>query len=91
MLAALSSRHGALALLLTLVGLYSVMSFVLTQRTREIGIGAAPRATCLSTIWLVLRDALVMIAGEQRSRCLASGRWALLFNRSYTTSSQQIR
>jgi len=62
MLAALSTSFGTLALLLSLVGLYGVMSFVVTQRTREIGIRLALGATRRSAVWLVVRDGLMMIA-----------------------------
>jgi predicted permease len=61
MLATLSGSFSTLALLLSVVGLYGVMSFVVTQRTREIGIRLALGARRWSAIWLVLRDALTMI------------------------------
>jgi predicted permease len=62
MLATLSSGFGAIALLLSVVGLYGVMSFVVTRRTQEIGVRLALGATPGSAVWLVVRDALVMLA-----------------------------
>jgi ABC-type antimicrobial peptide transport system permease subunit len=57
----LLAAFGTFARLLSLVGLYGGMSFVGTQRTREIGIRLALGATRAGTAWLVLRDALLMI------------------------------
>jgi hypothetical protein len=62
MLATLSSGFSSIALMLSVVGLYGVLAFVVTARTREIGIRLALGATRGSALWHVVRDALVLIS-----------------------------
>jgi predicted permease len=61
MTARLSSLFGLLALLLACLGLYGLLSYEVTRRTREIGIRMAVGAQSHNVVGLVLTKALVLI------------------------------
>jgi predicted permease len=61
--AALASIFGTIAALLTAVGLYGLLAYVVAQRRREIGIRMALGAQTVDIGVLVGRQALAMVAG----------------------------
>ena len=61
LLAILATAFAGLATLLAVVGLYGVTSFLVTRRTREIGIRMALGATRGAALWLVVRDTAVLV------------------------------
>jgi len=62
LIALLSAGFGLLATLLATIGLYGVMAFVVTRRTREMGVRMALGARPGAVIWLVMKDVVWLLA-----------------------------
>ena len=70
-LAALLTGFSTLAALLALVGVYSVLSFSVSRRVREIGVRLALGADRSAVVRLVLKQSLVLVGSGlvARHRC----------------------
>jgi ABC-type antimicrobial peptide transport system permease subunit len=62
LMATLASAFAVLAVVLAVAGLYGVTAFVVSRRTREIGIRLALGSSRRRALWVVLRDTAVMLA-----------------------------
>jgi ABC-type antimicrobial peptide transport system permease subunit len=60
LIAQLASFFSAFALFLTCIGLFGVVSYTVTHRTREIGVRMALGARVFDVLRMILREALVM-------------------------------
>jgi ABC-type antimicrobial peptide transport system permease subunit len=59
--AQLTSVFGFIALLLACLGLYGTISYGVTRRSPELGLRIALGADRIRVLWLILREALVLI------------------------------
>jgi ABC-type antimicrobial peptide transport system permease subunit len=85
-LSTLFSAFGAGALALTAIGLYGVVSFGVTQRTRELGIRMALGATRVQVLALVLRQgSRQIVVGLVAGSALAVG-----LSRAFAAAVEQL-
>jgi putative ABC transport system permease protein len=62
LMASLAGAFGALALILAMVGLYGLLAYTVSRRTHEVGIRMALGAKQSQVLWMVIKDALALLA-----------------------------
>ena len=62
LISSLTVIFAGLALVLAAIGLYGVMSYNVVQRTNEIGVRLAVGAQTNDVLWMVLREALILLS-----------------------------
>ncbi|RPI50789.1 MAG: ABC transporter permease [Acidobacteria bacterium] len=85
--ATLSSAFGVLATLLAVIGLYGLMAYTASRRTREIGLRMALGAVSGDVVWLVMREVIVLVGvGVTLGLAAAWGLSRLIGNQLYGVS-----
>ena len=85
----LLGTFSGLALVLTIVGLYGVMTYSVSRRTREIGVRMALGAERRSVLQMVMRDAAILLGGGIATGiCVAIASASILESMLYGTKSR---
>ena len=85
--ATLSTAFGALATLLAVIGLYGLMAYTVSRRTREVGLRMALGAVSVDVVWLVMREVIVLVGiGVTLGLAAAWGLSRLIGNQLYGVS-----
>jgi putative ABC transport system permease protein len=86
-LSGITAFFGLLALLLASIGLYGTMSYVVGQRTKEIGIRMALGADRQKVLFMVLREGIIVtLVGIATGLALGAALTRLLSNQLYNLS-----